>query len=261
MIVYKYLDPARIDVLEQGRIRFTQPGALNDPFETLPCFTQYKQALLKSLHVGAQKKFGAEAAQATLTERQALIDRALLDIPKSMSRHFVLLSLSKVRNNLLMWSHYTDSHRGFVIGFDSNNPFFSPGQGKAVDGLRDVIYSNRRYVVPPSGFTSILDESLRDANAAFFFTKSDDWSYEQEVRILAHPKAASVTIPSPEGYDISLFDFPEHCLKEVILGFRMPRTTKVKIAELVIRKYRGAQVYHTSLDEAEFQLRIGPFAA
>jgi hypothetical protein len=131
MIVYKYLDPARIDVLEQGRIRFTQPGALNDPFETLPCFTQYKQALLKSLHVGAQKKFGAEAAQATLTERQALIDRALLDIPKSMSRHFVLLSLSKVRNNLLMWSHYTDSHRGFVIGFDSNNPFFSPGQGSS----------------------------------------------------------------------------------------------------------------------------------
>jgi hypothetical protein len=124
-----------------------------------------------------------------------------------------------------------------------------------------TIHSSVLVKVPPSGFTSILDESLRDANAAFFFTKSDDWSYEQEVRILAHPKAASVTIPSPEGYDISLFDFPEHCLKEVILGFRMPRTTKVKIAELVIRKYRGAQVYHTSLDEAEFQLRIGPFAA
>ena len=34
MIVYKYLQPERIDVLENGMIRFSQPHDLNDPFET-----------------------------------------------------------------------------------------------------------------------------------------------------------------------------------------------------------------------------------
>jgi site-specific DNA-adenine methylase len=34
MIVYKYLSPNRASVLENGLIRFTQSGALNDPFET-----------------------------------------------------------------------------------------------------------------------------------------------------------------------------------------------------------------------------------
>src|SRR2546423_14635396 len=35
-IVYKYISSNRIQILESGLIRFTQPAALNDPFETLP---------------------------------------------------------------------------------------------------------------------------------------------------------------------------------------------------------------------------------
>lgn len=31
--LYKYLTTDRIDVLRNGTIRFTQPNALNDPFE------------------------------------------------------------------------------------------------------------------------------------------------------------------------------------------------------------------------------------
>ena len=37
MVLYKYLTPARLDVLEDRRIRFTQPAAFNDPFEFKPC--------------------------------------------------------------------------------------------------------------------------------------------------------------------------------------------------------------------------------
>jgi hypothetical protein len=37
MMLYKYLQPARLDVLEQKRIRFTQPADFNDPFEFRPC--------------------------------------------------------------------------------------------------------------------------------------------------------------------------------------------------------------------------------
>src|SRR5947207_1139944 len=36
MILYKYLRPARVDVLKHRRIRFTQPGDFNDPFEFRP---------------------------------------------------------------------------------------------------------------------------------------------------------------------------------------------------------------------------------
>ena len=39
MSLYKYVAPERADILKNGVIRFTQPSAFNDAFETFPCFT------------------------------------------------------------------------------------------------------------------------------------------------------------------------------------------------------------------------------
>jgi len=39
MPLYKYVPPERTDILRNGFVRFTQPSAFNDPFETFPCFT------------------------------------------------------------------------------------------------------------------------------------------------------------------------------------------------------------------------------
>jgi hypothetical protein len=39
MSLFKYVPPERIDIIENGFVRFTQPCAFNDPFETFPCFT------------------------------------------------------------------------------------------------------------------------------------------------------------------------------------------------------------------------------
>lgn len=38
MAIYKYVTEERIDILENGFIRFTQPSAFNDPFEVYPYF-------------------------------------------------------------------------------------------------------------------------------------------------------------------------------------------------------------------------------
>jgi hypothetical protein len=45
-IAYKYLHPSRIDVLRDNRIRFTQPAALNDPFESNPIGDELRQSLI-----------------------------------------------------------------------------------------------------------------------------------------------------------------------------------------------------------------------
>jgi hypothetical protein len=43
MLIYKYVVPERIDVIENVSIRFTQADALNDPFEIKPSFNLYKK--------------------------------------------------------------------------------------------------------------------------------------------------------------------------------------------------------------------------
>src|SRR5687767_10762020 len=40
MILYKYAPPERVDILENQRVRLTQPGDLNDPVEVQPRFSQ-----------------------------------------------------------------------------------------------------------------------------------------------------------------------------------------------------------------------------
>ena len=50
MKLYKYLAPARVDVLEKQRIRFTQPASLNDPFEMKPYVESFAEdSLIKGL--------------------------------------------------------------------------------------------------------------------------------------------------------------------------------------------------------------------
>ena len=44
MIAYKYLHPNRTSVLEDNLIRFTQPFALNDPFETTPDLRRFERS-------------------------------------------------------------------------------------------------------------------------------------------------------------------------------------------------------------------------
>ena len=47
MSLYKYVNTARISMLDDALIRFTQPGAFNDPFEMQPFF----QSLAPDSHV------------------------------------------------------------------------------------------------------------------------------------------------------------------------------------------------------------------
>ena len=54
MTLYKYLEPARIDVLENRKIRFSQINALNDPFEGKPYYARLAsdERILAELQLG-----------------------------------------------------------------------------------------------------------------------------------------------------------------------------------------------------------------
>jgi len=46
------------------------------------------------------------------------LKRHLDEFQEDKKRRYAVLSLSRTNNNLLMWAHYCDCHRGFVIGFE-----------------------------------------------------------------------------------------------------------------------------------------------
>ena len=151
-MLYKYLAPDRIDVLQNRRIRFTPPGAFNDPFEfrpvlkTLGSDPELKQQIDVELNKVADAELAKIGPALSLVPKAqvdllranarakmlpyfrslepALIKRLKQQFDEEFNKHFGVLCLSELWDSILMWGHYTYSHEGLVIGFDTKHPFF-----------------------------------------------------------------------------------------------------------------------------------------
>ena len=77
-----------------------------------------------------------------------------------------LCSLSRIKNNQLMWSHYTNGHRGVAIGLE------------IVD--TDCTIKPIKY----NGLASICNQDFNDQTAIEILShKLEVWNYEEEVRV------------------------------------------------------------------------------
>jgi len=101
---YKYLSPDRFDVMCNLKIRFTQPGALNDPFEDAPLI-KYENTEPYFLILTENKR---KVIPNSRKEEPAKLGQQLKE---HLNYAVGILSLSRTRKNQLLWSHYADSHR------------------------------------------------------------------------------------------------------------------------------------------------------
>jgi hypothetical protein len=129
-VLYKYVTPSGVRLLTSLSLRFSAPGALNDPFESrLPVLTYLR---------GDPKRLGISSAAQALAQK--------------FDRQYGISCFSEEAADLLMWAHYADAHAGLVIGFKTTHPEFSKlGQ------LIPIKYHTRRPALNPS---SSPDESL-----------------------------------------------------------------------------------------------------
>jgi hypothetical protein len=256
-LVYKYVTAERIDILENGLIRFTQPFALNDPFETMPNLREIEDYLRHRAQETVRRLVGrATPLQLTIAKFgfEHRMRRRLNDFHKDINEKYAFLSLSENRN-LLMWSHYCGAHSGFVIGFDRSNPFFNYTSFNEFRALGKVKYSSKRPVMPAP------DQDWFGIAEICLCTKSDCWSYEEELRMIANPRLADKVEVQNGTHEIYLFKFPHESLKEVILGYRMPPDIKLRIQEILETKYPQVQLFQAVFNETEFEMEIQPFRA
>jgi len=237
MVVYKFLDPSRIDVLENLLIRFTPYGALNDPLEAIPSsevLEEFLEFVLKSnpsdIHLLMVKNILNDLksrATTSMEDRKRLIG-AVPKLGAELVRYFLqddygVLSLSRSWSNFLMWSHYAASHSGYVIGFDASHDFFTKSSWLHSKGLEEVIYSN----VPPEVpiITGAAHELRSAVNKTWPFTKHKRWIQEDEVRLIADLDRTSKIIKHSDhqipyhDFDIHLFEFPKEAVREIIVGY------------------------------------------
>lgn len=276
MRLYKYFHPDRIDVLQNGTIRFSSPKVLNDPFELKPHISALApkdhihfdfETKLPNILTEEYAKLPAhfrrqvtikqfqELAKAQLPQLKAQLqgytEMAVPMVQRIMSEKLEdmvgILCLTESPVNLLMWAHYADAHQGFVVEFDVDSPFFDQRKSPEDDlrHLRKVIYREQR----PSLVLSEME------NFSPFLTKGLDWSYEAEWRLMLPLLSASVVIGEGQNA-VHLYEFPRSAIRSVILGCRIPEAKEKEIRRVLhtTDEFKDVLCLRAQIDETHYRL-------
>lgn len=292
MSLFKYLPVERLDVVRNGTIRFTQAGALNDPFELKPYFGEViakdrlvEELVNRSMDLGPHLR---EAYDGLPAEARALIsyDQMVAMIsasPEAVSsavgeslrlffseydRHmpamkmkfydrlrsdFGILSLTEAANNVLMWSHYASEHRGFLLQFDEAHPFFNQRRGP-----EDEFYHLRRVnYANRQVFKDLMDLNGDD----LLLAKGPQWEYEREWRMILPLPLVGQPLVTPEGDAVYLVPFPPEAISGVVLGGAMTPAVRDELLGVLAEgeRYRHVAVYEAVLNEITGGVNVHPY--
>lgn len=264
MSLYKFVGEKRIDIIENLSIRLTQPLQWNDPFEMRPFyFDDNRPEFVGEL-------FSPEYI-------------AILEIEKLINEYFVSLSLTTNPANLLMWAHYAENHRGFLIEFDETNDFFKDTRKI----LFKIPYSNIRPILSKQSVINLIQEivtTLQKGDGVdlidfqrltTIFHKSIDWKEEHEWRLITLTNFSNnIDILKKTrssyysfGFDtpainkirsdyVALFDLPPESIKSITFGCNVNQNLRRKIYFLreSNRLFNHLKLYQALMDNKEYKL-------
>ena len=165
----------------------------------------------------------------------------------NLDKNLGILSLSKRWDSGLMWSHYTQAHEGFCVGFKEEHEYFRKDSLKAVIGdfiLEKVNYSNERSMVPHQRPTK--KEAFK-----IIFSKSSDWEYEKEFRAIDMLRNADKTIEM-KPYNLALFNVPHEAVGEIVIGLRANNNLCESISQF--SKTHSIPVYKAKVSKRSFDI-------
>lgn len=147
----------------------------------------------------------------------------------------------KEYENILMWAHYADSHKGICIKYRFPTKM-SMLEGPVLTCFGDVIYTD--------DMSSIYKKKSINENDAFF-AKAKDWEYENELRYLYFNKADC-------GSEHNTVQMNENYIEAVYFGVNCSDSDKKAIINLLKgRKYKIiTKNIRTGTTTQEYQIKF-----
>lgn len=139
-----------------------------------------------------------------------------------------VLAVSSKNDNILMWSHYTNNHKGVCFGFEFTEKAFSNPKRVRYQTHYDDIW----------GWLHTDDEIVN----RILFSKAIDWQYEDEYRIIRETIGA-------ENYSFE-------SLKEVIFGSMMSENDKQEIIDECKKSGLSPLFKQAKLDIERYKINI-----
>lgn len=237
---------------------FSRPRDFNDPWDCRPCFSksglddhdeyehtvQWFARLGRSHNTTLSEEEHLRNEQELRTNRKFLermIDEVTNEMVDAIQDQYRVYSLSTHPDSTLMWSHYADSCRGICLEFSVHNELFC--------GALPVEYHDSYQL-----FSVIATDG--DANIRPLLTKSSDWNYEDEFRLIASapPSVFPNVLTTKNGF----LPIPAGALQSVIMGANMPSADRGVVRRLVKKSEWNVALKVANLvpDRYKFEIEI-----
>ncbi len=253
---YRRIDDFLFDSIANARLWFSDPLQFNDPYD---CNLDFTVGLQDDWY---EHLFNAVPATVLTRERQELrerferdpdaaaqIKRRLEQIEYGNIRKQIgargVCCFGRVDDNLLMWAHYADKHSGVCLTFDisEDETFFNAPY--LVEYREELPQYNLLDVLRKLPHTGIVQHILA--------TKSKEWEYEQEVRIIKWSRF---------GPFRGLLEFKKRALTEVTFGHKTRAEDKKRVAVLLAGDaYKHVRLSEMRLSQGAFALIKMPYNA
>jgi Protein of unknown function (DUF2971) len=247
------------DVLTKQRVHCSDLANLNDPWDCRPWFDaealddpkvleefiQWIFLFTPTSPVSDGERTGTqEVIRTDANYRRAVLARWSEDFIKMIPDRWRVYCLTPVPDSTLMWSHYTNNHKGICLEFGLENQLF--GTAMEVEYVSSY----------PKWAPHLLEEAM---GVRLLLTKSDDWRYEREYRIIGLAEGVSRPVGRLTGHPLSVRDgflsLPKGALRAVIAGCEADYAAIKKLVQsidgtiTVRRAVRSPSKYHLEIAE------------
>ncbi|WP_425105892.1 DUF2971 domain-containing protein [Ancylobacter sp.] len=152
--------------------------------------------------------------------------------------------------SILMWSHYAEGHKGAIVGISRDCVHQDAP-------LMDVIYSNSRV----SFYDTVTEHTLNKINnidstvdkftERALLSKSNDWSYEQEVRSV-------ILDVNRKGNSFYLHNIDPSMIKELYIGVKSDDKFTNYITSLAKIRNQNCQIFKVGMERYSYDLNFTP---
>lgn len=220
--------------LRENVIYCSNPKDFNDPWDCRPWFNthsldnaDYRERLVQWFDAIGRKTNPDLTEEEhigranMLRQDKSFLEKLIVDcsvrIANAIRERYRVYCLSSKPDCSLMWAHYADKHRGMCLAFKVKSDTFC--------GAQKVDYQDE---YPSYG----LADGSDDENLKALLSKSSDWRYEDEYRVIAQERSAATsheTLLTDNGYLV----FPRHTLQAIIVGCLMPANCVEDVKALI----------------------------
>lgn len=258
-IIYKYKSNNKyaLNILTEGELWFAKPNTFNDPFD---CKVEYKTLTPEEEREYINKVFEKKGVRTVLEISDEKIHEAVSKVVNSDESPLRVLSLGEDELNILMWSHYSDNHKGFCIGFKTYKNVSDTDFIKIEDGqIKNNLLA--KYGIPDNWLPLIkvdyddndtmpneinLNSDYKNDLEKFFKQKSSLWKYEKEKRVLLWED-----ILLKQNIPIKI---NKNEIAEIIFGLKMEKELKDNIIHIVSNYEVKPKIYQCEYVKGKYAI-------